>query len=269
MIRLPDRTLEEHLLVSLAAYQAVVDRAGGFERRVAHASSEFSARNTKANRTFEEIKVHLDRMCSGARRCMYCEDSYADEVEHFRPKYFYPELTFAWPNYLFACGHCNVAKSNRFGLFLGNGNVLDLIRKRREPPVQPPPGDPLLIDPRSENPANYLILDIAGVTFAFRPVPETDQHSWERARYTISVLKLNRDALIRGRAEAFQSYVARLRDYTSQRDRGVAKSRLNNLSEALSNMQHPTVWTEMCRQRPDIDLLNELFRRAPEALAWR
>ena len=33
-------------------------------------------------------------MCAGAKRCMYCEDSAADEVEHHLPKNLYPEFVF-------------------------------------------------------------------------------------------------------------------------------------------------------------------------------
>ena len=47
---------------------------------------------------------------------MYCEDSVADEVEHFRPKDLYPDVVFAWRNYLYACGQCNGGKNNRFSI---------------------------------------------------------------------------------------------------------------------------------------------------------
>ena len=55
------------------------------------------------------------RSCApGARRCGYCEDSDGDEIEHIKPRDLYPEKTFAWENYLLACGQCNRSKSSRF-----------------------------------------------------------------------------------------------------------------------------------------------------------
>ena len=48
---------------------------------------------------------------------MYCEDSVGDEVEHHRPKNLYPDHTFLWDNYLYACGPCNGPKNNRFAVF--------------------------------------------------------------------------------------------------------------------------------------------------------
>lgn len=35
---------------------------------------------------FADVRRVLDEMCSGPRRCGYCEDSCADEIEHIRPK---------------------------------------------------------------------------------------------------------------------------------------------------------------------------------------
>jgi len=143
---------------------------------------------------------------------MCCEDSAADEVEHFRPKAFYPELTFVWINYLYACGPCNVAKSNRFALRLAGDTVSHLRRTRSSIPVAPPPGDALALDPRTEDPMPYIMLDIAGGTFALRPLPGFNKGGLERAEYTIDLLKLNRDVLIRGRREAFDNYVLRMRE---------------------------------------------------------
>lgn len=38
---------------------------------------------------------------------MYCEDSAGTDIEHFYPKSRYPTRAFHWPNYLWACSHCN------------------------------------------------------------------------------------------------------------------------------------------------------------------
>ncbi len=46
--------------------------------------------------------------------CAYCEEICKGEVDHFRPKSRYPELVYAWSNWLFACHDCNQAKSGRW-----------------------------------------------------------------------------------------------------------------------------------------------------------
>ena len=114
----------------------------------------------------------------------------------------------------------------------------------------------------------FIVLDIAGGTFAFCPDPEVDTNSFERANYTIRTLNLNRDVLIRARKEAFDSYVFRLRGFIAQRDSGSQIGVLKALIKSLTGMQHPTVWREMRRQSPKILLLNELFNQAPEAMNW-
>lgn len=93
--------------------------------------------DNKPVRLFETIRGTLQSMASGRARCMYCEDSYATDIEHFWPKSGYPLHTFDWLNYLLACSHCNSnLKRNLFPL--------------------DPNGDPLLIDPTSEDPRQHL-----------------------------------------------------------------------------------------------------------------
>src|ERR1700722_14981501 len=129
MIRLPNRDLPEAAKWKLKEYQAVVDNAGKFEEKVAVAKTLFKQRNTTKNATFKVVRDTLAEMCSGARRCCYCEDSVADEVEHVKPKDWYPEAVFAWENYLYACGPCNGPKNNRFSIFHAkHGKVVELGR---------------------------------------------------------------------------------------------------------------------------------------------
>ena len=100
-------------LDKLTEYQAAVDiepsllTAGdGGEETLPSAQPE------KETPPLRRCEPALSAMCHGPRRCMYCEDSAADEVEHFRPTDLYPEFVFAWMNYLYACGPCNVRKKN-------------------------------------------------------------------------------------------------------------------------------------------------------------
>lgn len=256
--RLPaihERKLEE--------YQADVDGKGTYAERVAEGKRLFKSRNSTKNKTFAAVRNTLSDMCRGPRRCMYCEDSAADEIEHFRPKDLYPEAVFVWMNYLYACGPCNTRKSKQF--FVVDLNTKEFVNATRphKAPVEPPPdGDPVLIDPRREDPLAFLMLDLRD-TFEFTPTADTGTVDHERAARTIDVLELNaRDYLVEARERAFQSYWALLADYGQQTDPGAKRARL----DAIRGSSHPSVWWEMKRQRTFLEGLEELFARAPELL---
>jgi hypothetical protein len=97
MILLPDITLPDATAAGLRDLQAEVDAVGAYADQVAEGKRLFGLRNTPGNAIFDDVKRTLWLMCSGARRCAYCEDSAADEVEHVRPKDLYPHVVFAWP----------------------------------------------------------------------------------------------------------------------------------------------------------------------------
>lgn len=266
MIQLPAISLHPDALSQLQSWQQEIDRITDYADRVARAGSLFSARNTKGNVTFDRVRESLAQMCSGTRRCGYCEDSAADEVEHIRPKNLYPEMAFDWDNYLYACGPCNGPKSNRYALFQpGATNHIDVTRRRGHPVVPPPTGDPVLIDPRKENPLDFMELELRG-TFYIRPIRTQSYRNKLRAQYTIKLLRLNdRDYLIEARRMAYGNYHARLEQYIQWRDRG---NPVGRLITALQRCNHPTVWKEMQRQHTLLPDLRPLFRQAPEALSW-
>lgn len=170
MIRLIPPALAGNAAAQLANYQQTVLNAGNYTAQVAEAKKRFSQYNTLSNPTFQEVKLRLTEMCVGSRRCNYCEDSVADEVEHIAPKDLYPERVFQWENYCYACGPCNGPKSNRYAVFRvdQNGAFYEIPALTRVQPGQPyqlippPPGLEALIDPRIENPLDFLLLDIAG-----------------------------------------------------------------------------------------------------------
>lgn len=60
----------------------------------------------------DEIKEAL--FSSSAEKCAFCECKPAEagniEVEHFKPKSIYPEMTFEWENLLPSCRKCNGSK---------------------------------------------------------------------------------------------------------------------------------------------------------------
>ena len=245
----------------LAEYQKDVDAKGSYPEQVKAAKTLFKSRNRKDNTTFAVVRKELSDLCSGSRRCMYCEDSVADEVEHFRPKDLYPEVVFAWMNYLYACGPCNREKSKKFVVVDDTGAFVDVTRTRGAPVVRPAAGDAALIDPRRENPLDFLMLDLRE-TFEFTPIADAGTRDYERARYTIEVLGLNRrDYLVEARRTAFASYRALLDTYGREHD---PERRLVGM-RAIRGNGHPTVWWEMKRQQRWEELA-ALFAHAPEFL---
>ena len=269
MIQLVNKQLPQGVSKSLRTYQSEVDKAGSFGDQVAAAKRLFKQRNTARNTTFKEIRRHLDAMCSGVRRCCYCEDSVADEIEHIRPKDWYPEFVFVWENYLYSCGPCNGPKNNRFSIWDSKtGTVIELSQSSVNRPRKPPAGAPLFIDPRAEDPLDFLELDLLG-TFFFVPRRGLNARDVQRANYTIELLKLNiRDVLTRARKNAFGTYLARFEQYVLSKESGAQEDELLILQSDFKLVPHPTVWAEMKRQRMQFRKLKDLFHRAPETLSW-
>jgi len=255
------------IIDTLKEYQGEIDNLPTFELRSNKAKDVFSTRNKIGNVVFDAVKVKLTEMCSGARRCVYCEDSVADEVEHIHPKDLYPNFCFHWDNYVYACGNCNGPKNNKFAIFRNyDGNFHQVNPPRGTKATQPPAGVDALINPRIEDPLDFCMLVIkkAGTTDA------------QKAEYTFNeVLRLNeREFLRKARENAYTNYKSRLGYYTSEKLNGTAQSKLDRLIENLKQEAHPTVWKEMQRQHSkgilkSIDkYLDDLFVKSPEALKW-
>ncbi|MGH8235989.1 MAG: AAA family ATPase [Steroidobacteraceae bacterium] len=139
-------------------------------------------------------------------KCAYCEVRYAArmpvEVEHFRPKSGVTEspkhpgywwLAATWTNLLVSCIDCGrsrvmedakVGKANRFPLENESHRAFKPGEETREAP--------LLLDPCTDNPAEHLVFDEAGVVTS----------STARGQMTIAVLGLNRKALVEERRRA-------------------------------------------------------------------
>lgn len=277
MIKLPDNIQpSQEVLDQLTLWQAEI--SGDFSVQSALAKQRFGSKNTKSNRTFREVKKALTQMCSGARRCVYCEDSVADEVEHIAPKDLYPEFVFVWDNYVYACGPCNGPKNNKFAVFRHDTGALQWLNAPHWPPgTQPPEGDAVLINPRIEDPLQFALLDLKS-TFKFVPLPGANNTEQQRYDYTFNeVLRLNheeREFLREAREEAYGDYKARLVEYDRRKREGATPARLDKMIAQIRKKSHPTVWREMQRWynngwlvQVDSDL-NDLFHNNPEALTW-
>ncbi|HYO73307.1 MAG TPA: hypothetical protein VEU33_45305 [Archangium sp.] len=268
MLRLPDIALSATALHQLERWQAEVDAHSSYADRVAAAKRAFEQRKNARNRTFAEVRRTLAEMCSGEQRCGYCEDSAADEIEHIWPKHLYPEQVFAWRNYLYACGRCNGPKSEQFAVFPPRARKPVDVGTRGAPTHPPLKGFPALIDPRREDPMEFLVLDLRD-TFYFEPSAKRGTRNHERADYTLRILHLNKREYLRtARETAFVGYQDMLTRYISLRERKTPTAQLELRRKAVQSSPHRTVWKEMQRQHRNLPVLRLLFRKAPEALSW-
>ncbi|MEH2683228.1 aminoglycoside phosphotransferase [Rhizobium leguminosarum bv. viciae] len=278
MLQIADRALPHTTTTVLTALQAIIDVGPDYAARVALAKKQWDGKTGSVAKAaaFHSIRATLDKMCVGPRRCAYCEDSLADEIEHILPKDLFPQNAFRWSNYLFACGPCNGPKSNRYGVLDGNA-VSEFIRVKNAAIIPPPDGIAGCIDPRSEDPTLLLELDLGGTTpdgsvlegtfnfMAAEGLPLTDL---ARAEFTIDVLSLNREIMRVARESAFTGFRARLREYVVEKNAGAAEQKLGRLRDGVLNSSHLTVFSEMRRQRQVLPDIRNLLEQAPEAMGW-
>jgi hypothetical protein len=304
MLQLASKAAATAVTTHLTAQQAVVNQCSTFDEKVSRANSLWK---TKAlppagvgEAAFRQVKADLTSMCVSVEICNYCENNEATDIEHIFPKSSFPELAFAWENYILACRTCNTDyKSDDFAVFNpAQSGTLQELAPRSRPRLVPPTVDNAFITPRTEDPMHFLWLDIIGDTFGFDKHPLlTSPRDEAKAIYTIELLKLSeRPALLAARKKAFQFYRDRLRDCAeaeqakshAQLARLVARLEpdheqvdhtkplrqeqdrvIQAIRRAIQTNAHPTVWHEMKRQRQLLPAIDRWFAQAPvEALTW-
>jgi len=243
MLKVQDLALTKEIKSHLASRQSEIDSLA-YEDQVAEADSSWAKKSAKV---FDEIRTCLAAVCPGVRRCHYCEDSVADEVEHIYPKKFYPGKTFVSENYLFACGQCNGSfKRDNFAVIQNDGSTVDLIRKKGDPVVAPPAGSPLFLDPRVDDPFSHIEFDPQ--TGLFIPLDNPGTRDYQRAEYTIKTLGLNRrDYLSRGRRSAYAAYIKSIEEYRSQKLNGAQAGELAVRELEIKDLPHKSVFAEIGR----------------------
>lgn len=273
MIRLHPPALDDSPARYLRDWTAEVLKIADFTERVTFATNRFATRNKKGAATFDKVKLRLYEMCNETWRCVYCEDNYADEVEHMRPKDVYPEQCFVWENYVYACGPCNGPKNNHFAVMDAMGVEHDVTPppppRAPNPPVPrvpPVAGTPMLIDPRVEDPMYFLALDLASGGFA--PHPLRSMAEQRRAEWMVETLGLNDRRLPKARKVMMGTFRARLKEYADERDRGATGARLSELKAEILALNHQTVLREMLDQRALYPELDAVFARLPEVTGW-
>jgi hypothetical protein len=106
IVRVP---LGQQILDHLSDRQSKVDAEPDLDSRVARARTLWDGKKKSAagREAFTNIDRALSEMCNGPQLCMYCEVNEGTDIEHVRPKSDFPEVAFAWDNYLLACPVCN------------------------------------------------------------------------------------------------------------------------------------------------------------------
>lgn len=249
---------------ALRTIQQVVDSGTDYATQVGLAVRKW---RTKPVALFQRVRQALEVTCLGALRCSYCEDSMADEIEHVRPKSWFPEQTFDTTNYLFACGPCNGPKNNSYAAVSHSGQLLVAHRVKNSTPMPPPTGQEALLHPWHDEPSDFFFLDLTN-TFEFKPRQSLTPQQLARALYTLEVLHINKDPLLKARKEAFYDFAGRLKSYYLACQNNDPLPHLQLMREELLRKQHITVWREMQRQSTALSLLTPLFQLVPGAESW-
>ena len=156
----------------------------------------------------------------------------------------------------------------------------------------PPTIDSLFINPRMEDPQNYLFLELSPQTFLFQPIDNNvTSRNYQRADYTRNTVNLNRGKLLEAREAAARDYIALLSTYDAvnkassfdeleEATKGIPvadrsksiyseKERIKyKIRQQFKHRPHPTVWLEIKRHRAQLPNTNRLFQQYPEALTW-
>lgn len=290
MIQLLHRELDKKTAGELKKLQAKIDAMPDFAKRADKAQSLWTSKGGKAGiEAFVKIGKELYKMCVFFGVCNYCEQSEANDIEHIFPKSFFPGFTFQWTNYLLACKQCNTGlKLDLCDVLDDGGNVIRL--KRGE---EPPFSTISFINPRTEDPNTFMVLNPLSHKFELRPeISDTDE---KKAKSTIDILELNtRDTLLQARRSAARYYydtlcrLANILKAASREELEAAVSpyddRFNwelpiesikiellaSYRQHITTFQHPSVWyaVKLIQSKTD-NKWKSLFAQLPaEVLDW-
>jgi uncharacterized protein (TIGR02646 family) len=183
--------LDREVQADLDSRQADADR----QRREGTLDVAAEWKKARQTQSLKSVIATLQRMMGERQRCMYCLDSHGTDIEHFWPKEPFPARMFIWPNLLLCCAECGRFKGNTFPL--ANGQ-------------------PLLVDPTSENPWGHLDFDplTGNIVARFR----ADQNEYSgKGTATVEVLHLDRrEALAAGYQRTFRRLARLVSDALAQ-----------------------------------------------------
>jgi hypothetical protein len=296
MIRLKSDliTLEDDIKKVLEKKQKTIDDLLTFTEKSIKANKTWDSKGSTD--VFRKIKTHLISLCVSVEICNYCESNEANDIEHIFPKKLFPHHTFRWTNYLLACQKCNSThKQDQFAIFdpLDSESISEY-SSRQKVETAPPTEDNVFINPREENPMDFLWLELNTCLFNIHPdfLGNENSRGFKKGEYTRRILKLNdRPSLVEGRKAARDEYLNLLKQYIFVKRandfEGIKKAvhgfpavneaipfiqeRQNiveSIERKIKSHRHPTVWYELVRQRAYRSDLNTLFLEVPEVILW-
>ena len=146
-------------------------------------------------KTYQELKTTLSEPLGARRRCAFCSDSRAADIEHFWPKSLYPGRAFRYENLLLVCPECNRAKLHHF-------------------PIDDE-GLPELVNPAADDPWDVLFFVPTTGLIDARIIEISDSGEPVRDARGLATLKflggiLNSTPVLEGRKSSWEVLVARL-----------------------------------------------------------
>lgn len=297
MLKIISSTISPNTQTHLNNQQADINGQASYEAQVNRAATLWIGKEGSIPKkaAFLEIKAKLTDNAVAKHYCGYCEHNEHSDIEHIYPKGLYPNKAFVWENYMWACKKCNSGlKLDKFKIFnpLGSSNVQDITPQHHARTyIQPLNEDAVLINPRVDDPFDFLFLELSGGRFIANP-DLISTRDIKRANYTLELLRINaREGLTMARIVACKGFISSLKRYIIAKN----ANSFAELEECMGELQpvnfvnslefektktclsiqkdittrnHPTVWKEMQRQHLQLSLLTRLFTQAPEALEW-
>lgn len=290
MLQLASKPISNRAQDRLNHLQSSVDGKPTFNEKAAEAIRLWDNKKSSAvgRAVFDEIKETLSTMCVSVEICNYCEQNEANDIEHIYPKSLFPNQTFRWENYLLSCKQCNTAyKSDSFSVLDLNHEIIDLPRN-----TEPPYTDGAFINPRIDNPTDFMLMNTS--SFTFEVLPNLGKRNTHKAVRTIELLQLNnRDTLIHARKSTavyfFQTMsllvkilgvqtIPELKDLLSPYEDEISDTLLldevrehlkQSFKQNILSQQHPSVWhaikTIESKTNPKWE---QIFNAFPDALLW-
>lgn len=295
MIKLPGKKLSKKASAHLAGQQKKVDGPLLSQKEKVELATELwsKKKNGEGQAAFTDVRKKLNAMTIRRAYCHYCEWNQERDIEHFFPKKHFPNKAFVWENYLQACTICNSDhKGEKFAIFKSDGTTVEHLPNKKNYYVKPNTEDNVLINPRKEDPSEYLMIDFKTGKFVVKP--GIDNRGIEKAKYTYETLGLNsRDGLVRDRKNAVENYRGKLEKYVNASmansfielsqiiknkfdltlntyiDFTTEKERLkNHFKNDILNDPFPSAWVQLKQQRQFYKEVDALFAKCPEALTW-
>jgi uncharacterized protein (TIGR02646 family) len=289
-VTLPESVLNSSTRNSLLAKQNRINSALlTWDQRVDQAETNW--KNWRRTLAARDVKKNLLSASAGIGLCCYCEHDRAVQIDHVFNKKLYPNRCFTFANHVLVCGECNKLKLDAFAVFDDDTSLAVTYYNKGGTRFQPASSRSVFIDPRSDDPMDFFMLDLETGVIKIHPL--ADPRGTVRAEYTLGLLQLNSShELVDRRKSAVDQYLHFIQKYIGCRDASsltglesflpATRERLSpftNLSFAkqagqdhwvdeIRKTHFPTIWQEMKRQyKTNPTTFARLYPKIAQALA--